>query len=216
MPRSSRKIVIACALASLMLASCKKQPAKEPEPEPDPFANVSEPEPPPPPPKPKCESLDEECKAEEETWVHVGESAQFMPPTGWLYAKLETLSIAKSETDAAIAYRIVSSSLEPKKDPAGVIEAVKPIFEAMSVEVTEATIKKALKKDGVVDDKGSLSLHTWELDGKVDGAKGVVILVVSSLGSGDGLVGAVALKESAVQEHLEAVQKSYRSVRSSQ
>ena len=85
-----------------------------------------------------------------------------------------------------------------------------------SISAMLAAIKKALKKDGVVDDKGSLSLHTWELDGKVDGAKGVVILVVSSLGSGDGLVGAVALKESAVQEHLEAVQKSYRSVRSSQ
>jgi hypothetical protein len=216
MPRSTRKIAIACALASLMLVSCKKQPPKEPEPEPDPFANVTEPEPPPPPPKPKCESFEEECKAEAETWLDVGEGAQFRPPEGWLYAKLEGVSVAKSGGDAGIAYRIVSSPLEPKKDPSGVIDAIKPVFAAMAVEVGDAAIKKALKKDGVVDDKGSLSLSTWQLEGKVDGAKGVVILVVSSLGSGEGLVGAVALKEAAVQEHLEAVQGSYRSVRSSQ
>ena len=217
MASSARKLATFCALASLLLLSCKKQPPKEPEPELDPFEDVAEPEPPPPPPPPKCESFDEACKAAEDTWVDIGDGAQFQPAEGWTYAKLEGITVAKADEDAAlIAYRIVSAPLQPKKDAQGVIDALKPVFEALSVQVTDAAMKKQFKKDGVVDDKGSLSLSTWQLDGKVGGEDGVVIVVVSSLGSGEGLVGAVALKKAAVQEHLEAVQGAYRSVRSAQ
>lgn len=218
MPSSARKLATTVVVASLLLAaSCKKQPPKEPAPEPDPFADVKEPEPPPPPPKPKCEALDEGCKAEAETWVPVGDGAKFQPPKGWVYAKLEAVSVAKAEGDAAgIAYRIVSAPLDAKKDAAGVIEALKPVFEVLAVEVKENDIKKQLKKAGVVDDKGTLDLSTWELAGKVAGEDGVIIIVISGLESGEGVVGAVALKKASVQEHLEAVQGAYRSVRSSQ
>jgi hypothetical protein len=217
MPRSARKLLTVCTLASLLLFSCKKQPPKEPEPEPDPFAGVTEKEPTPPPPAPKCESLDEKCMAEADTWVEVGDGAKFQPAEGWTYAKLEGVSVAKAEGGAAgIAYRIVSAPLEPKKDATGVIDALKPVFESLSAEVSEKSIKKQLKKDGVVDDKGSLALSTWQLEGKVGGEDGIVIIVVTSLGSGEGLVGAVALQKATVQDNLEAVQKAYRSVRSTQ
>lgn len=217
MPSSVRKLATFCTLASLLLFSCKKQPPKEPEPQPDPFAGVTEPEPPPPPAKPKCESLDEACKAVADTWVDVGDGAQFQPAKGWVYAKLEGVSVAKVEGGAAgIAYRIVSAPLQPKKDSAGVIDALKPVLEALSAEVSDKSVKKKLKKDGVLDNKGPLALSTWQIEGKVGGEDGIIIIVISKLDSGEGLVGAVALQKASVKDNLEDVQNTYRSVRSSQ
>lgn len=217
MPSSALKLATVCSLASMLLLSCSKQPPKEPEAEPDPFAGVTAPEPPPEPPKPKCVSLDEACKAEADTWVNVGDGAKFQPAEGWTYAKLDGVSVALAEGNAAgIAYRIVSAPLEPKRDADGVVEALGPVFEALTAEVPDKAMRKQLKKDGVIDDKGELALSTWQLEGKVGGEDGIVILVTASLDSGEGLVGAVALKKSAVQDNLEAVQSAYRSVRSSQ
>ena len=118
------------------------------EAEPDPFAGVTEPEPiAKPPEKPKCEALDEGCKAEADTWVEVGEGAKFQPAKGWNYAKLEGVSVALAEGNAAgIAYRIVSAPLTPKKDAAGVIDALGPVFAALSAEVSDKAIRKQLKK----------------------------------------------------------------------
>ncbi len=217
MPSSVRMLATVGALASMLVLSCSKQPPKEPETEPDPFANMEEPPSPPAAPEPSCATLEDGCKAEADTTIAIGEGAQFQPPEGWVYAERDVVTVAQTEDGAAgLAYRILSALPDPKGDAAGVIEAMAPVFESLSAEVGDAAIKKQLGKDGVVDDKGALELSTWQLEGTVGGKDGVIILVVSSLDSGQGLVGAVALQKDAVKDNLEAVQSAYRSVRSSQ
>lgn len=219
MKNTVRALAIVVALASLVAVGCKKKPPKEPEAEYDPYASIKEEpkkaEEPEPPPPPKCEALDENCKATSETWVDVGQEAQFQPAEGWTYAKLENMGIAKADEGAAgIAYRVLPAPLNPKKDFKGTAEALAPIYEALGVTVPEAVMKKAFKKAGVVDDKGSLELNTWQLDGaKIGEDAAVVIVVTAKLGEEHGVVGAVALKTDSVQDHLEAAQKSYLSVR---
>ena len=207
-----------CAVASLVLVGCGKPQPNEPEPEYEEEPPRRPPPPEPPPPPLKCESFDEGCVAKADVWVSIGERAEFQPPLGWAYAKLDDLTIARHERDAAIGYRVLPEPLQPKKDAAAVISTLKPLFVEMAVEMPDATIKNALRKNGIVDDKGSLSLTTWDLQDKVkvDGEKGVVVLVVSTLASGQGLIGAVALKGAVVSDHLEPLQQSYRSVRGGQ
>ncbi|MCL2822357.1 MAG: hypothetical protein FWD57_00010 [Polyangiaceae bacterium] len=218
MPRIARKIAVACAIASLTLVSCTKKQAEAPEV--DPFADMGHYEAPPKapeaPPPPKCESFDEECTAKSNTWLKVGELAEFQPPEAWIYAKLEEVSVAKIGSDAAIAYRVIPLPVEPKKNPNDAIAALAPIFQSMGVEVSANTLKTAFRGKVSVDNNGPLSLDTWEIKtgGKIDGAKAYIVVVASTLGSGDGLVGAVALKESAIQAHVESIITSYRSVRS--
>ena len=217
MARTIRKLATICALASMLFVSCKKQPPKEPEAEYDPFEGVTEKEEEAPPPAPKCESFDEECIGDGQKWIGVGDVAEFQPAEGWSYAKLEEYTVAKAEEDAAvIAYRVVPEPVQPKKDPQGLIDALTPVFEGVSVEVAAAAMKREFKKDGIVDDKGTLPLSTWQFEGKVAGEGGAVIVVVSSLDSGEGLVGVVALKQATVQDHLESASDAYRSVRSAQ
>ncbi|PIE05862.1 MAG: hypothetical protein CSA75_02520 [Sorangium cellulosum] len=217
MPSSAHKLAALCAALLLMVSSCRKQAPKEPASGPNPFAQSEEPKPVQKPVEKKCETLDEPCDVKADTWVEIGEAAQFQPAEGWVYAKQEAVSVAKNKEGAAgIAYRIVSSPLKPKKDTAGVVDALKPVLEALDAQVSEKSIKNQLKESGVIDDKGKLKLATWQLEGKIGGEDGVVIIVVATLDSDKGLVGAVALKKDAVQDNVEAVQKAYRSVRSSQ
>lgn len=219
MKNTVRTLAIVVALASLVAVGCKKRPPKEPETDYDPYGGITEepkeaPKPEPPPP-PKCEALDENCKATSETWVEIGEEAKFQPAEGWTYAKLENMGIAKADEDAAfIAYRVLPAPLNPKKDFKGTVEALVPVYEALGVTVPEAVMKKAFRKAGAVDDKGELELSTWQLDGaKLGEAEAVVIVITAKLGEEHGIVGAVALKTDSIQDHLEAVQKSYLSVR---
>ena len=220
MPRSASRVAV--AVVSLMLFSCAFSCAKAPpaEPEYDPFEAMEEQKPvaePEPEPEPKCESFDEGCRAARRTWLSFGDSATFQPPRTWLYAKLAEVSVAKHESnDAALGFRVVSAPLEPKKNPNSVIAAVGPLFDAMSVEVAPSTMRTELRKNGIVDDSGSISLSTWELNGKVGGAKTAVLLILASLGSGEGLVGVVAINDAVFDEYFEVVRQSYRSVRSAQ
>lgn len=211
-------------LVGLIAVSCSKKPPKEPQTDYDPYEEIKEkpvekePEPPPPP---KCESLDEECKGKEDSWVAVGEVAEFQPPVDWLYAKLENMGVTLADGKAAaIAYRVADGPVNPKKDFKGAVAALQPVFEAVHAEVPESLMKKVFRKAPVVDDGGALALNTWQLERdkglKVDGEQGVVIAVTATVGEDKVIVGAVAFKAATLKDNLEAVQKSYRTVRGAQ
>ncbi len=201
--RHAPLIVLAC----LALVACQKRRPKMPVP--DPAEQVVED--PKPKPKPKCESLDEKCVGEANNRVQIGEAGSFQPPADWVYAKLAEGSVAiAADGKAGIAFAKAEGTEAEK-----VFAALQGLLTAMEVaDVTEASVKKMLKKKPVVEDAEGLKLNTWDTACKVKGAAGMMLLAVAPLDGGGAVVGVVALQKDAAGELGKPARDALLSLRS--
>jgi hypothetical protein len=118
------------------------------------------PPPPPPPPPPKCEDLAENCAAQADTRLYVGDGgAWFTPPEGWHYARTPNGSVARHPGGGALLV------LKPAPDPADLGPALDALVSEQGVKGFKlAKFKHRLKKPQQTLPAAEGTVDLWEVD----------------------------------------------------
>jgi hypothetical protein len=167
--------------------------------------------PPPPPPPPKCEDLAENCSANPETRLYVGDSgAWFTPPQGWHYARTAAGSIAVHPEGGAFMV------LKPSPDPSDFAPALEALVNEQGVTGFKVSkLKPRLKKAEQSLPAAEGTVDLWEVDQKEplalgDKGTGTLLVLVGKPAPEHTLLGigfvTEALAESDAPKIMQAVQ----------
>jgi hypothetical protein len=185
--------------AVLLVAACSSPPPPLP-----PVLEVEPPEPVEPevPPLPKCESLDEECKAEEGTRLGIaGTTYDFTPPAGWTYAILERATVAQVDAGNAV---IALTSIVPEKDKKKLsgqrVDATKELLELTSI--APKNTPKLTRYSRKKREFSGLKMSVWQYDSATRGEGTGYLMVLTGAAGDHDLVGITY----APADHPDAVQ----------
>jgi hypothetical protein len=156
-----------------------------PPPEPPP------PPPPPPvveaPPPPKCEKVEEACVAGAETRARIGVGWQFAPPTTWIYAQGEEVTIATGKN--AMIGVTVRHVVDVKKERADREEGLRHLAGQLGVTLPKKKILIAKKPDQK-QKVGEVDVELYQFEGaKLDGRTGPLLFFVAKASKEQALIG---------------------------
>jgi hypothetical protein len=178
------------------------------------------PAPPPPPPPPKCEQLSENCAANPDTKLVVGEPGTwFTPPQGWYYARGTSESIAINPDGSALI------ALAPGPDAADIA----PAIEAMATQhrisgLKVDKLKRRLKKPQQSLPAATGSVDLWEVDKNQQGqaltltdkGDGTLLVLVAHPAPDHTLIGISFVVESAAESEAPKIMQSLQTLRRGQ
>ena len=210
-------VYIALAAAALVVGCGPKKPPKPPEPD------VTEPAPelaeraPPAPKKKKCEALDEGCKAMAGTKARVPHGPfTIEPANGWLYAQLETATLAQTSGAGPCLAAVGLDASDAKKDAANREAALEAA--AKEAGVTLPKKKIGWKKPDDKKDVHGLKVRLWQVDGATRSDKKGPLLVFDAT-SADGksaLVGVGFVPADDASNADQAIMTSIESIEAAQ
>ncbi len=222
-PRFTSLGLTACVL---LLAACNypKPPAAwtgaveptaapPPPPPPPPVVTAA----PPPPPPPKCEDLSEQCVANAETKLLVGDGGSwFTPPAGWHYAKSPEGSVTVNAEGTAMMV------LQPSPDPSDMAPAIEALVSQRGVTGLKVDkLKRRLKKPQQSLPAGSGTVDLWEVDKAQQGStlalgdkgNGTLLVLVGKPDPEHTLIGIGFVVESAAESEAPKIMQSVQTLR---
>jgi hypothetical protein len=129
-------------------------------------------------------SLEEECKAEDDTRVLIaGTSYDFAPPAGWTYAMLERATVAQvDDANAVIALTSIVPEKNAKKLAGQRVDAMNDLLALTAV--TPKSMPKLTRYKRKKREYSGMEMSVWQYD-KVERGQGTGYLMVLTGSTGD-------------------------------